>query len=70
MQILTVRPKGMNKIEWRERNREQKRYIKNKVGGVLRWSARGIAQTFKGEFVRWIIEPMGTYRRGMQRLGE
>jgi len=60
----------MSQQEWRERNRQQKQYIKNRVSGVLVWSAKGIAQTLDGKFVRWIIEPMGTYRKGMELIGQ
>jgi len=69
MEILTVRPQTMTKADWKSHQREQKRYIKRKTWGVLVWASNGVRAPLDSTFVKkFLINPMGTYRKGMQLL--
>lgn len=78
MEILNARPREMSFKDYRTHLLEQKQFIKRVKLGRIRWASSGIPEmTYMGEdgklslvprFLRWIVSPMGTYRRGMQLL--
>ena len=72
MEILTVRPKGMPNWKWEEYNKKLKAHIRRRKSRPV-WFASGVKEPTimaggKRRTGRYIINPMGTYRRGMKTL--
>jgi hypothetical protein len=75
MEILTKRPMGMSQKNWKQYNADLKQYIK-RIKSIPIWFAKGLPE--RGQdlaiigtaLTRWVVQPMGTYRRGMKTLSE
>lgn len=66
--IITARPAGMSRKDYRDHLRRQKTHIKNRINKPF-WWAKGVKapgsdfQMDGKTYFRWIIQPMGTYTR-------
>lgn len=74
MQILTVRPQGMSRENWKAHQREQKKHIARRISRPI-WFAAGLKRPagFDAngkQLYQVIVYSMGTYRRGMKTLAD
>lgn len=70
MKILTTRPKGWSREQWKLHQIEQERHIKGIIKGVYFWASKGILNpdyigNISGPPVgrKYLVEPQGTYKR-------
>jgi hypothetical protein len=64
MEILNARPKGMSFEDYKQHQKDQKNWLKNRLKGKLFWPSRGVMGWEKNEKGKdesyFIVDPAGT----------